>query len=370
MSKINIYFQEELDLKNYRRTDLDVIDKDFCLNSYNYELPRELIAQYPARQRTESRLLVLDRKSKSITHHLRFSEIIKYFRPGDLLVVNDSRVFPARLIGHKETGGRVEVLLLRLPQEGQPVPALFRGKRPKLGTKIIFSEELSGEIIDIKENGKIEISLNSSENLLKVIEKIGKTPLPPYIKRSPEVEDRFRYQTVYAKIPGSVAAPTAGFHFSKELLDNLKQLGVKVLSITLHVGYGTFSPVKSYDIRKHRIHEEYVEISPEVADAINSSQARGARLFAVGTTTVRALEFAALKTGKVEPIKSWCDLYIYPGFKFKIVNHMITNFHLPRSSLLILVSAFAGRQLILRVYKEAIKERYRFFSYGDAMLIL
>ena len=367
---MDICLQDRLKIKKGRRAALNVIEEDFCLNSYNYELPRELIAQYPAKDRTESRLLVLDRKKGDITHHLRFSEIIRYFSHGDLLIVNDSKVFPARLLGRKETGGQVEVLLLRLPEAGRPVPALFRGKRPRLGTKIIFSKELVGKIIDLNNDGKIEILLDCSGDLLRIIEKIGHIPLPPYIKRSPELEDRFRYQTIYAKIPGSVAAPTAGFHFSNELLRHFQKVGVKVLSITLHVGYGTFAPVKTFDIRKHCLHEEYVEISSEVAETINSFQAKGARLFAVGTTTVRALEFAALRTGRVEPIKAWCDLYIYPGFRFRVVNHMITNFHLPGSSLLILVSAFAGRKLILKAYKEAIRKRYRFFSYGDAMLIL
>ncbi len=349
---------------------LKEIPEEFRLSSYEYDLPEELIAQYPPKERTESRLLVLDRRTGQITHHLRFSEIKRYFRPRDLLVVNDSRVFPARLIGRKETGGRVEVLLLRLPEPEKPVPALFRGKRPSPGKKIFFDQGLQGEITKVEEGGKIEILLKAREDLLKTIEKIGRVPLPPYIKRDPEFEDRFRYQTVYARTPGSVAAPTAGFHFTEELLEELKALGVRLFTITLHVGYGTFAPVKEDDIRKHRLHEEFVEITPETAQGINTFREAGGRLFAVGTTTVRALEFAAIKTGRVEPIQAWCDLYIYPGFSFKVVDHMITNFHLPHSSLLILVSAFAGRELILRAYQEAIRLRYRFFSYGDAMLIL
>jgi len=347
-----------------------MIPKDFQLESYDYELPEELIAQYPSPKREESRLLVLDRKTGEIRHHGRFSEIEKYFRPGDLLVANDSRVFPARLLGRKETGGQVELLLLRLPEEGQPVPALYRGKRPRAGLKIRFAEGLEGEIERVLEGGKVEVRLKARGNLLPLIERIGRVPLPPYIKRGPVNEDLFRYQTVYARKTGSVAAPTAGFHFTEELLRRLREKGIIFLTITLHVGYGTFAPVKTTDIRAHRLHEEYVEIDEECARRINEARARGGALFAVGTTTLRALEFSALQSGRVEPVSAWCDLYIYPGFHFKVVDHLITNFHLPRSSLLILVSAFAGRERVLEAYREAIRKRYRFFSYGDAMLIL
>ena len=344
--------------------------REFRLESYDYPLPEELIAQYPSPKREESRLLVLQRKTGEITHHNRFREIVRYFKKGDLLVVNDTRVFPARLIGHKPTGGQVEILLLRLPKAGEPVPALFRGKRPRPGLQIVFSEELEGEITAVHEGGKVEIVLSAPTDLLSTLEKVGRVPLPPYIKRQPEAEDLFRYQTVYAKKLGSVAAPTAGFHFTEELLQKLRQKGVLFASITLHVGYGTFAPVKTEDIRQHKIHEEYVEIDPQTADLINQTRRQGGHLFAVGTTTLRALEFSALKSGRVEPVSAWCDLYIYPGFRFQVVDHLVTNFHLPRSSLLLLVSAFAGRELILKAYQEAIERRYRFFSYGDAMLIL
>ncbi len=347
-----------------------MIPKEFRLESYDYELPEELIAQFPSPKREESRLLVLDRQTGKIRHHERFREIETYFRPGDLLVANDSRVFPARLLGRKETGGQVEILLLRLPQEGEPVPALYRGKRPREGLRIFFSEGLEGEIVRLLEGGKVEILLKAHGDLLSLLEKIGRVPLPPYIKRLPVDEDLFRYQTVYAQKTGSVAAPTAGFHFTEELLKRLQEKGVHFLTITLHVGYGTFAPVKTKDIRAHRLHEEYVEIDEECARKINEIRAQGGALFAVGTTTLRALEFSALRTGRVEPISAWCDLYVYPGFRFQVVDHLVTNFHLPRSSLLILVSAFAGRELILKAYQEAIKRRYRFFSYGDAMLIL
>ncbi len=342
----------------------------YRLETYDYALPEDLIAQYPPKERTESRLLVLKRKEKEIIHHAKFSSIVRYFKPGDILVVNDSRVFPARLYGRKETGGRVEILLLRLPEEGKPVPALYRGKRLRPGARLIFSQELAGKVVEKLEDGKVLLLLEAQKDLLKTIEEVGRVPLPPYIKRPDQVEDLFRYQTVYARRLGSVAAPTAGFHFSAELLTKLKQKGVRILSITLHVGYGTFAPVKVEDIREHRIHEEYVEISPEVARSINKAKAEGREVFAVGTTTLRALEFAALNTGQVEAISAWCDLYIYPGFQFKVVDHLITNFHLPKSSLYILVVAFAGLENIKRAYQEAIEKRYRFFSYGDAMLIL
>lgn len=342
----------------------------FRLETYDYELPPELIAQYPPKERTESRLLVLDRQKGCILHHDRFREIEKYFKAGDILVVNDSRVFPARLYGQKETGGRVEILLLRLPEAGRPVPALYRGKRLRPGTRLRFGAGLQAVVQESLSPGKVLLQLEAEGDLLALIEKIGRVPLPPYIKRPDEKEDLFRYQTVYARKPGSVAAPTAGFHFTEELLKKLAQKGVKLLSITLHVGYGTFAPVKCADIRQHRIHEEYVEIAPETAETINRAKEAGSAVFAVGTTTLRALEFAAQKTGRVEAVSAWCDLYIYPGFRFRVVDHLITNFHLPRSSLLILVAAFAGLDLIKKAYQEAIKRRYRFFSYGDAMLIL
>ncbi len=346
------------------------IPREFRLESYQYHLPAELVAQYPPQERTESRLLVLERHTGQLQHHQRFTEIARYFRPGDILVANDSRVFPARLLGRKETGGRVEILLLRLPQPGQAVPALFRGKRPRVGLKLYFEQGLCAEILEVQEGGRVLVRLEAPGDLSQTIEKVGRVPLPPYIKRPDQIEDRFRYQTVYARKPGSVAAPTAGFHFTPKLLEELRQKGVHFFTITLHVGYGTFAPLKSKDIRAHRIHEEYVEISPETATALNELRTKGGRLFAVGTTTLRALEFAAQKTGRVSAVQAWCDLYIYPGFRFKVVDHLVTNFHLPGSSLLVLVAAFAGREKILSAYAEAVRKKYRFFSYGDAMLIL
>ncbi len=345
------------------------IPEDFRLEAYHYDLPEELIAYHPSPKREESRLLVLHRRSGKIEHRQRFREILAYLRPGDLLVLNDTRVFPARLPGRKETGGRVEILLLQLPEPGKPVPALYRGKKLLPGYRVIFSEKLSARVLEKHPDGKLEILLEGPEDLLSAIKEVGKVPLPPYIKREPAQEDLFRYQTVYARKEGSVAAPTAGLHFSEELLKEVTLRGIKTAFLTLHVGYGTFSPVKSPDIRAHKLHEEYVEIPEETVRAVEETRSRGGRVIAVGTTTVRALEWAAL-SGKLIPRSGWCDLYIYPGFTFRVVEAMITNFHLPGSSLLILVSAFAGRRLILSAYQEAIRHRYRFFSYGDAMLIL
>ncbi len=345
------------------------IPEDFRLEAYQYELPEELIAYRPAERREESRLLVLERKSGRIEHLPRFSEIEEYLREGDLLVLNDTRVFPARLPGRKETGGRVEILLLRLPEPGKPVPALYRGKKLLPGYRVIFSEELSAVVLEKSPEGELKLLLEGPEDLLSAIKRVGKAPLPPYIKREPEAEDLLRYQTVYARKDGSVAAPTAGFHFSEELLSRLSERGVRRAFITLHVGYGTFAPIKTPDIRKHRIHQEYVEIPEETVRAVEETRARGGRVIAVGTTAVRALEWGAA-SGELLPRKGWCDLYIYPGFRFRVVQALVTNFHLPGSSLLVLVSAFAGRRLILSAYREAIRRRYRFYSYGDAMLIL
>ncbi len=345
------------------------IPEDFRLEAYQYELPEELIAYRPAEKREESRLLVLERKSGRMEHRPRFSEIEEYLREGDLLVLNDTRVFPARLPGRKETGGRVEILLLRLPEPGVPVPALYRGKKLLPGYRVIFSEELSAVVIEKSPEGELKLLLEGPEDLLSAIKRVGKAPLPPYIKREPEEEDFLRYQTVYARKDGSVAAPTAGFHFSEELLKRLSERGVRKAFVTLHVGYGTFAPIKTPDIREHRIHEEYVEIPEETVRAVEETRARGGRVIAVGTTTVRALEWGALP-GRLSPRRGWCDLYIYPGFEFRVVQALVTNFHLPGSSLLVLVSAFAGRRLILSAYREAIRRRYRFYSYGDAMFIL
>ncbi|QJA06673.1 tRNA preQ1(34) S-adenosylmethionine ribosyltransferase-isomerase QueA [Thermosulfurimonas marina] len=345
------------------------IPEEFRLEAYDYELPEELIAYRPAERREASRLLVLHRESGRLEHRDSFAAIEEYLRLGDLLVLNDTRVFPARLPGRKETGGRVEILLLRLPEPGKPVPALYRGKKLFPGYRVIFSEELAARVLSLSPEGELQLLFEGPEDLLSAIKKVGLAPLPPYIKREPQPEDFLRYQTVYARREGSVAAPTAGLHFSQELLERLKARGVRLSFLTLHVGYGTFAPVKSPDIRQHRLHEEFVEVPEETVRAVEETRRERGRVVAVGTTTVRALEWAAL-SGELRPRRGWCDLYIYPGFTFRVVEALVTNFHLPRSSLLILVSAFAGRRRILSAYREAIRRGYRFYSYGDAMLIL
>ncbi len=351
------------------------MNEDFLLSSYHYELPKELIAQSPCDNRAKARLLVLNRKRKGL-EHLRFKDIGRFLRKDDCLVVNRTKVFPARLISRKPTGGKVEFLLLELPQEiGKgisKVTALSRSSKPlRPGQVISFPQEIKIEVKDRGENGIVNILIHYKNDLVSSLEKIGIMPLPPYIKRQRPLElDRKRYQTIYAKELGSVAAPTAGLHFTQELLDSLRAKGVKIAPITLHVGYGTFSPIRTEDIRKHKIHREWVSIPGESAQIINETRKVGGRIVAVGTTSVRTIEFVMAKMGKMEEFTGECDLYIYPGFRFQITDAMITNFHLPGSSLLVLVSAFCGRKKILRTYEEAVRKRYRFFSYGDAMLIL
>jgi len=368
---------------------------DFNLDSYLYELPAEQIAQFPIDKRDSSRLLVMDCRNGSMAD-MNFTDITDYLQPGDLLVVNDTKVFPARLQGNKETGGKIELFLLEYPDfnkitviENENDLAGFRhgyllnvtgllksSKRPREGSRLIFSQTVTGQILNILGDGKTLVRLNiysnKDENPEDILQQIGRVPLPPYIRRDEQDHpgDRERYQTVYARKSGAVAAPTAGLHFSKELLDMLEKRDIRIAPITLHVGYGTFAPVRVNDIRQHHIHEEYVEISPETAETINRTRKSGKRVWAVGTTTVRTLEFAANNNGEVEAGQGWCNLYIYPGYDFKTVNGLITNFHLPGSSLLFLVSALAGRENILQAYKKAIGWGYRFYSYGDAMLII
>ena len=362
-------------------------DYSHCLEDYDYDLPPERIAQFPAPQRDRSRLLVLDTGANELAHH-QFADIIDYLRPGDLLVINTTKVFPARLLGHKQTGGKVELFLLSFPclvassnlpppwQEAS-APALIKSsKRPKPGTLLHFSEELKARVESFGEDGKAQVTLQynpcTAQSLDAILEANGQMPLPPYISRphGNSSEDLHRYQTRYARHTGSVAAPTAGLHFSDALLEKIAAKGVEIASIVLHVGYGTFAPVRAEDIRNHVIHREVVEISPATAEKINQVRAAGGRIWAVGTTTVRTLEFGADEQGNMQPLTGECDLFIYPGFQFRAVDNMITNFHLPKSSLLFLVSALAGRKKILDAYREAVAAHYRFFSYGDAMAII
>ncbi|MFH1102275.1 MAG: tRNA preQ1(34) S-adenosylmethionine ribosyltransferase-isomerase QueA [Pseudomonadota bacterium] len=351
----------------------------FSIHQYEYDLPDELIAQEPVRNRDQSRLLRFNRREKTVSHH-RFRSLEDLLTPTDLLVINNTEVIPARMVGKKETGGRAEVLLLDFPKglnkenkEGDVTCECLvkTSKRPKSGSVILFDGGLKGEILEGQE-GIYYIRFSCEGGFMNGLYRAGSIPLPPYVRREsgmPTPEDAISYQTVYASQKGAVAAPTAGLHFSKELLKNLKSKGVRLTEITLHVGYGTFLPVRVMDIREHRIHPEWYSISEDAAKQINDGKQNLCRIVAVGTTCVRALEFASNNKGVVKPGTGLCNLFIFPGFRFKTIDAMITNFHLPKSTLLMLVSAFAGREEILSVYEEAIRNRYRFYSYGDAMLI-
>jgi S-adenosylmethionine:tRNA ribosyltransferase-isomerase len=353
----------------------------YFLSDYDYSLPQELIAQVPASSRDQSRLMLLARKTQRASHH-SFKDIIGLLSPGDILVLNNTRVVPARLTGRKETGGRVEALLLSYPEHAPGAPGehtlaceclVKSSKRPPKGSKLVFGGGLEATVLD-GTNGVYNLEFRCHGDFDTLIHNIGKMPLPPYVKRdeakASSCDDYERYQTVYAKKKGAVAAPTAGLHFTRTLLDVLSARGVNIVSITLHVGYGTFLPVRTADIRDHRMHAETYHLTKDSADAVNQAKDEGRRIVAVGTTAVRVLEFAAEPDGRVKPGSGKCDLFIYPGFAFKVIDALLTNFHLPGSTLLMLVSAFAGRDFILDAYKEAIRERYRFYSYGDAMLIV
>lgn len=349
----------------------------FLLEGYNYNLPEELIAQNPLAQRDRSRLLWVDRKTKMLAHH-RFYDICDLLSPSDVLVINNTAVIPARLVGQKETGGKAEVLILNYPDGGKDRIdtgeficrcMIKTSKRPKDGATLFFDEGLKAKIVNFND-GIYRVKFLYTGRFEKLLDRIGRIPLPPYIKRTDSKDDRTFYQTVYASQKGAVAAPTAGLHFSESLLEKLRNKGVKVVAITLHVSYGTFLPVRVSDIRDHRIHSEWYFVGKQTADVINREKAKGNRIVAVGTTCVRTLEYASNQSGVVAYGSGNCDLFIYPGYGFNVVDAMITNFHLPKSTLLMLVSAFAGRETVLKAYEAAIRERYRFFSYGDAMLIV
>jgi len=340
------------------------------LSLFDYDLPEELIAQYPTPKRDESRLMVLDRKSRSITHS-QFRLIGEFLSPNDLLVLNDTKVIPARLLGKKRgTGAKMEVFLVS-ERERNIWEALIRpGKRVQNGTVVEFGEGiLKAQILAKLENGTYVVRLKYQGRFWEVLSQIGQTPLPPYIKRQPEQIDKIRYQNVYAAKNGAVAAPTAGLHFTKELLAVLQEKGVGIARLTLHVGLGTFQPVKTDEVEAHQMHAEYFEVSSKTAKQINLCKQKGGRIVAVGTTSVRTLETVA-DNGEVISKGGYTDLFIYPGYQFKIVDALITNFHLPKSTLLMLVSTFASREFVLEAYQEAIDRKYRFYSYGDAMLIL
>ncbi|MTI47794.1 MAG: tRNA preQ1(34) S-adenosylmethionine ribosyltransferase-isomerase QueA [Firmicutes bacterium] len=335
---------------------------------FYYDLPEELIAQHPSEKRAESRLMVLDKETGEIEHKV-FKDIIDYFHEGDCLVLNNTRVIPARLFGEKaKTGGKIEFLLLKRIDKCKWETLVKPGKKAKIGQKVIFGDgKLKGEIVDNTESGGRIIKFDYEGIFEEILDELGEMPLPPYITE--KLEDKERYQTVYSKKEGSAAAPTAGLHFTHELLERIKSKGVKVEYITLHVGLGTFRPVKEENIEDHPMHSEYFEVTEETANTINEVKEKGGKVFAVGTTTTRTLESIGTDEGKVVPQSGWTDIFIYPGYKFKIIDKQITNFHLPESTLIMLVSALADRENVLKAYDIAVQERYRFFSLGDAMLI-
>ncbi len=333
-----------------------------------YELPEELIAQTPLERRDGSRLLVLDKKTGR-TEHKHFYDIIDHLQPGDCLVMNDSRVLPARLLGHRPTGGAVEVLLLR-DLGGKKWECLCKpGRKMQPGSEVIFGDgELTATVTELREDGNRVVEFHYEGIFMEVLERLGKMPLPPYIKA--ELADRERYQTVYSRQIGSAAAPTAGLHWTQELLEKVRQKGVKTAFVTLHVGLGTFRPVKAEEVTEHHMHAELCMIDEETARILNETRAAGGRIVCVGTTSCRTLESLVNDDGSFSPRSKWTDIFIYPGYRFKAMDALITNFHLPESTLVMLVSAFAGRENVLAAYEEAVRERYRFFSFGDAMLIL
>ena len=332
-----------------------------------YDLPEELIAQTPLQQRDSSRLLVLNKETGEIAHK-HFFDIIDYLQPGDCLVMNDSRVLPARLLGHRPTGGAVELLLLRDMGNKQWECLGKPGRKLQVGQQVVFGNgELTATIREVKEDGNRIVVFHYEGIFLEVLERLGKMPLPPYIKE--ELQDQERYQTVYSREVGSAAAPTAGLHFTEELLEKIRNKGINTAFVTLHVGLGTFRPVKAESIHEHHMHSELCMISEETAKILNRTKANGCRIVCVGTTSCRTLESLVNEDGTFSAASRWTDIFIYPGYTFKAMDALITNFHLPESTLVMLVSAFAGRDHVLSAYNEAVRERYRFFSFGDAMFI-
>lgn len=333
-----------------------------------YELPQELIAQRPVEPRDSSRLLVYDRKTKRVEHK-HFFDITEYLRKGDVLVVNNTRVLPARIYGAKEnTGGKIEFLLLKRLDLTHWEVILKPGRIAKPGATFCFGDKLKARVESIGEDGSRVVEFFYDGNFEQILEELGEMPLPPYIRE--KLQDKSRYNTVYSKVDGSAAAPTAGLHFTKELLQKVKDMGVEVVEVLLHVGLGTFRPVKTEDVASHHMHTEYYEVSPYAAERINLAKQEGRRVICVGTTAVRTLESAADKVGHVEAKSGNTDIFIYPPYRFRIVDALVTNFHLPESTLIMLVSALCSREEILQLYNTAVRERYRFFSFGDAMLIL
>ena len=343
------------------------------LSDFYYDLPEELIAQHPTEKRDESRLLVLDRKTGNIEHRV-FKDIVEYLTPNDCLVINETRVIPARIYGVKKgTESKVEILLLKDMGDNKWEVLVKPGKKCKVGTVLEFGKKENGgalieaTVLDILEDGNRIVELKYDGVLNALLDEIGVMPLPPYIHE--KLKEKERYQTVYSRVEGSSAAPTAGLHFTKELLKQIEDMGVKIAKVTLHVGLGTFRPVKEENIEDHKMHSEYYEIDKEACDIINSTKANGGKVFCVGTTSCRTVESAADENGFLAPQKGNTEIFIYPGYKFKVLDNLITNFHLPESTLLMLISALANREMILDTYKIAVEKKYRFFSFGDAMLI-
>lgn len=338
------------------------------VKDYDYDLPEELIAQDPLEDRSSSRLMVLDRQTGDVEHR-HFTDILEYLHPGDCLVINNTKVIPARLFGVKEdTQAKIEVLLLKRKENDIWETLVKPGKKAKPGTKLVFGDGLlTAEVVDVVEEGNRLIQFHYDGIFEEILDQLGQMPLPPYITH--QLKDKNRYQTVYAKYDGSAAAPTAGLHFTKELLQKVKDMGVDIAEVTLHVGLGTFRPVKVENVLDHHMHSEFYMVSQEAADKINRAKESGHRVIAVGTTSTRTLEAAADENGRLHATSGWTEIFIYPGYQFKVIDALITNFHLPQSTLVMLVSALAGREHVLHAYETAVKERYRFFSFGDAMLI-
>ena len=338
------------------------------VSDFTFDLPEELIAQDPLEDRSSSRLLTLDKNTGEIGHDV-FHNIVNYLKPGDCLVLNNTKVIPARLIGAKEeTGGKVEVLLLKRKQDNVWETLVKPGKKARPGARISFGDgKLVGEVIDVVDEGNRLVKFEYEGIFEEVLDELGQMPLPPYITH--QLKDKNRYQTVYAKYDGSAAAPTAGLHFTKELLQQIKDMGVNIAYVTLHVGLGTFRPVNVEDVTTHKMHSEFYSMSKETADILNKAKQEDRRIISVGTTTTRTIETIMSKYGKFIETSGWTDIFIYPGYQFKGISALITNFHLPKSTLIMLVSAFASKEIILSSYQEAVKNKYRFFSFGDSMFI-
>ena len=340
---------------------------DFKTRDFWYDLPEELIAQTPLQKRDTSRLLAVDRRTGQLAHR-HFYDILDYLNPGDTLVMNDSRVLPARLLGHRPTGGAAELLLLRDLGDNQWECLAKPGRKLQAGAEVIFGDgRLTAKVVSVQEDGNRVVQFHYQGIFLEVLESLGKMPLPPYIKE--ELQDQERYQTVYSREVGSAAAPTAGLHWTKELLQKAQDKGIQLAYVTLHVGLGTFRPVKAENISEHHMHSELCMMTQETADILNATRARGSRIVCVGTTSCRTLESLVKEDGTFEAGSKWTEIFIFPGYEFKAMDALITNFHLPESTLVMLVSAFAGRENVLNAYAEAVKERYRFFSFGDSMYL-